>query len=77
MLRFVIIFTFLSLYFVSYSQKYNAELLKSYTENELAGFDNQTIDVLEFAINNAALIPFPETSAMQIMYSSSPKGIKS
>jgi hypothetical protein len=37
MLRFVIIFTFLSLYFVSYSQKYNAELLKSYTENELGG----------------------------------------
>jgi hypothetical protein len=61
MLRFVIIFTFLSLYFVSYSQKYNAELLKSYTENELDGFDNQTIEVLEFAINNAAYFtPLPQ-----------------
>ena len=61
MTRIIILFTFVSLSFLSVAQKYNAELLKSYTPNELVGFDKQTIEILEFAIDNAAYFtPIPQ-----------------
>jgi hypothetical protein len=61
MTRIIILFTFVSLSFLSVAQKYNSELLKSYTVNELAGFDKQTIEILEFAIDNAAYFtPIPQ-----------------
>ena len=60
MTRIIILFTFVSLSFLSVAQKYNAELLKCYTPNELVGFDKQTIEILEFAIDNAAYFtPIP------------------
>ena len=61
MTRIIILFTFVSLSFLSVAQKYNSELLQSYTVNELAGFDKQTIEILEFAIDNAAYFtPIPQ-----------------
>lgn len=56
MSRMIILFTFLSLCFISTAQKHNSDLLKSYSKSELSQLDNETIKVLEFGIQNAVYI---------------------
>ena len=56
MSRIIILFTFLSLYFISNAQKHNEELLKSYSKTELSSFDNETIKILEYGISNAVYL---------------------
>jgi len=56
MSRIIILFTFLSLYFISHAQKHNEELLKSYSKTELSNFDNETIKILEYGISNAVYL---------------------
>lgn len=56
MSRIIILFTFLSLYFISNAQKNNEELLKSYSKTELSSFDNETIKILEYGISNAVYL---------------------
>lgn len=61
MTRIIILFTFVSFSLLSTAQKYNTDLLKSYSANELAGFDKGTIEILEFAIDNAVYFtPIPQ-----------------
>jgi hypothetical protein len=51
-----ILFTSIFLFvfgFKSHSQKYNSELLKSYSKEELQNFDSETIKVLEYGLENA------------------------
>ncbi len=38
---------------ISFSQKYNSELLKSYSKSEIQSFDAQTLNALEYGIENA------------------------
>lgn len=38
---------------ISFSQKYNSELLKSYSKSEIQAFDAQTLNALEYGIENA------------------------
>jgi len=61
MTRIIVLFTFVSISLLSTAQKYNTDLLKSYSTNELAGFDKGTIEILEFAIDNAVYFtPIPQ-----------------
>jgi hypothetical protein len=68
MTRIIILFAFVSFSLLSTAQKYSADLLKSYSAllksysaNELAGFDKGTIEILEFAIDNAVYFtPIPQ-----------------
>jgi hypothetical protein len=61
MTRIIVLFTFVSISLLSTAQKYSADLLKSYSANELAGFDKGTIEILEFAIDNAVYFtPIPQ-----------------
>jgi hypothetical protein len=39
--------------FSAFSQKYDKELLKSYSQKELEGFDYETIKALEYGLENA------------------------
>ncbi len=39
--------------FSSFAQKYNPELLKSYSKKELQSIDAESIEVLNFAVENA------------------------
>jgi hypothetical protein len=56
MSRIIILFTFISLCFISTAQKYSSDLLKSYSKSELAQLDNETINVLEYGITNAVYL---------------------
>ncbi len=61
MTRIIILFAFVSISLLSTAQKYNTDLLKSYSANELATFDKGTIEILEFAIDNAVYFtPIPQ-----------------
>lgn len=65
MCRIIIMFSFVSLCFAFDAQKYNSDLLKSYSKLELSKFDSETIQVLEYGIENALyLVDFP-TSKME------------
>lgn len=56
MSRIIILFTFLSLCFVSNAQKYNNELLKSYSKSELSKLDSETLQIFEYGITNAVYL---------------------
>lgn len=47
-------FIFISAFeFTGSAQKFNSELLKSYSQIELKNFDTETIDILNYGIENA------------------------
>jgi Na+/H+ antiporter NhaC len=56
MSKIFILFTFLSLYFVSNAQKHNRELLKIYSKTELSNLDIETLKILEYGITNAVYL---------------------
>jgi hypothetical protein len=67
MTRIIILFAFVSFSLLSTAQKYSADLLKSYSANELAGFDKGTIEILEFAIDNAVYFtPIPQDKDVKL-----------
>ncbi|MFM7662223.1 MAG: hypothetical protein ACKO6A_06130 [Bacteroidota bacterium] len=54
MKQILLILIFISAFeFTGSAQKYNSELLKSYSQSELKNFDTETLDILSYAIENA------------------------
>ena len=56
----LILFVFLCLGNLSFSQKYNQELLKSYSKNELTSMTDEKLSILDYGLlNSCYLTPIP------------------
>jgi hypothetical protein len=65
--KIIALVAFVSLSLISFAQKYNGELLKSYSKTELSNFDNETIKILEYGITNAVyLTAIPSGKEIQL-----------